>query len=281
MRTKADTKDNTSGAEVARLTESLSKALEPTVKQIKTFNSGIEPIIKRINEYTQEFSKAFEPILERINEMAERLRLFKIEYEREYTIIRTRYDAQFKKDDYITPLDADEYLLWLMCKNDSNPKANLIEEAKKAYNFTLFHNYMIRCLKSDWDIIKELDYWDKQHTEQPVQNKEEVKKKMQLGELDNLFNPKQVDSYKLDLFKRELMKFVPDYDKKQIAVLAWVIYDGEILHKNVKPKHFNKWQNLFCDILGVEESTYKPKMITEEEKTKMKGIYYYLFESIT
>lgn len=107
----------------------------------------------------------------------------------------------------------------------------------------------------------------------------EHKKQMQLERLDNLFKPQLSDE--IQRLKSDLRNVLPDYDKKQIAVLAWVIYDGEILHKNVKPKHFNKWQNLFCDILGVEESTYKPKVITEEEKTKMKGTFHYLFEPIT
>lgn len=106
----------------------------------------------------------------------------------------------------------------------------------------------------------------------------EPKKKMQLERLDNLFKPQLSDG--IQRLKSDLRNVLPDYDKKQIAVLAWVIYDGEILHKNVKPKHFNKWQNLFCDILGVEVSTYKPKVITEEEKTKMKGTFHYLFEPI-
>lgn len=110
-------------------------------------------------------------------------------------------------------------------------------------------------------------------------DKPEVKKQMQLERLDNLFKPQLSDE--IQRLKSDLRNVLPDYNKKQIAVLAWVIYDGEILHKNVKPKHFNKWQNLFCDILGVEVSTYKPKVITEEEKTKMKGTFHYLFEPIT
>lgn len=269
MRTKDDTKDYTGGA---RLAENLSKSLEPA--------------IKRINEFTENYNKSLEPtikvISERINELAERVRetvrqleIFKIEYEKEYNKIRTKFNAHFNKEGFVVD-DADDFLLWLRCKNDSKPEVNLIEEAKKPSNYKLYHEYNLKCLYDDWDIIKELDYWDRQQTELPKQQKEEVKKKMQLDRLDNLFKPQLSDE--TQRLKSDLRNVLPDYDKKQIAVLAWVIYDGEILHKNVKPKHFNKWQNLFCDILGVEESTYKPKMITEEEKTKMKNTYYYLFE---
>lgn len=104
----------------------------------------------------------------------------------------------------------------------------------------------------------------------------EPKKQMDLDRLDNLMN--QAFRKQFDRFKSDLKEFVPDYDKMQISALACVIYYSDILHKNTKPKDFKSWQEQFCDILGVEESTYKPSNIKKEKKEKMKDTYYYLFE---
>jgi hypothetical protein len=127
--------------------------------------------------------------------------------------------------------------------------------------------YINKCNKIDSE-LKEL----KKESVKP-----EDKKQMDLSQLDNIFNPKRMDNKKLDSLKCDLKKFVPNYDKMQIAALASVIYDSDILHKNTKPKDFKNWQKQFCNILGVEESTYKPSNIKKEEKEKMENTYYYLF----
>jgi hypothetical protein len=101
------------------------------------------------------------------------------------------------------------------------------------------------------------------------------KKQMNLDRLDNLMN--QAFRKQFDRFKSDLREFVPNYSKMQISALASIIYDSDILHKNTKPKDFKNWQKQFCDILGVEESTYKKSNIKKEEKEKMKKTYYYLF----
>ena len=101
------------------------------------------------------------------------------------------------------------------------------------------------------------------------------KKQMNLDRLDNLMN--QAFRKQFDRFKSDLKEFAPNYGKMQISALASVIYDSDILHKNTRPENFKNWQKQFCDILGVEESTYKPSNIKKEEKEKMKNTYYYLF----
>ena len=128
--------------------------------------------------------------------------------------------------------------------------------------------YINKCNKIDSE-LKEL----KKESVKP-----EDKKQMDLSQLDNIFNPKRMDNKKLNSLKRDLREFTPNYDKMQISALACVIYYSDILHKNTKPKDFKNWQKQFCDILGVEESTYKPSNIKKEEKEKMKNTYYYLFE---
>ena len=103
------------------------------------------------------------------------------------------------------------------------------------------------------------------------------KKQMNLDRLDNLMN--QAFRKQFDRFKSDLREFVPTYkDKMQIAALASIIYDSDILHKRTRPENFKNWQKQFCDILGVEESTYKKSNIKDEKKQEMKNTYYYLFE---
>ena len=101
------------------------------------------------------------------------------------------------------------------------------------------------------------------------------KKQMNLDRLDNLMN--QAFRKQFDRFKSDLKELAPNYGKMQISALAIVIYNSDILHIDTKPKDFKTWQKQFCDILGVEESTYKPSNIKKEEKEKMENTYYYLF----
>lgn len=225
MRTKDDTKDYTGDAEVAevaRLTESLSKSLEPAIKRIK-----------RINQFTENYNKSLEPtikvISERINELAERVRetvrqleIFKIEYEKEYNKIRTKFNAHFNKEGFVVD-DADDFLLWLRCKNDSKSEVNLIEEAKKPSNYKLYHEYNLKCLYDDWDIIKELEYWEKQETELPKQQKEEAKKqksnKIERTTLEQFFKDKKEYKKFIDRLA-ELGYIDPD-------TTAWIKEDGD------------------------------------------------------
>lgn len=111
-------------------------------------------------------------------------------------------------------------------------------------------------------------------------NSQEHVKQMNLDRLDSLLSQRL--NKKFDSFKSDLKAFVPLYDKIQIAVLAIVIYENDILHKNAKQQFgsFKGWMKQFCDILGVEASTYKPATIKQKsnEIEQMKSTYYYLFE---
>ncbi len=288
MRTKKENKNHTNSidtAQFAEITKDLSKSLEPMIlaskqasEQIgKTFEN-MKPVFDRIAEIT-----------DRIAEVTEALKHFRVTYVREYDIIRTKYDAYFQKEGYITPHDADEFLLWLMCKNEYVSDVNLIEEAKNPHNYKLFHEYGLRCLNGDWDLMKELDYWqvvqtDRQiiHKEDPEKQmdlkrlKEDPKKQMDLERLNELFDPKL--HINIDRFKSDLKEFAPRYKKMEVAALAWIIYNENLLHKNVKPEDFKKWLQQFCDILGKNKNTYKNATIKETKKTKMKSTYYYLFQ---
>lgn len=126
-------------------------------------------------------------------------------------------------------------------------------------------------------LLGEVNFSDK--VNKPEAKKPEAKKQMDLNRLDNLFNPQQIDNSKIHDFKIDLTNYVTGYNKMQITALALIIFENNLLHKNTMAelKNFKNWQKLFCNILGVEESTYRPSNIKEEEITKMKKNYYYLF----
>lgn len=111
-------------------------------------------------------------------------------------------------------------------------------------------------------------------------DKPEDKKQMDLSQLDNIFNPKRMDINKLNKLKRDLREFTPTYDKMKITALALTIYENNLLHKVTMDelKNFKNWQRKFCNILGVEESTYKKSNIKDEKKQEIKRFYSYLFE---
>ncbi len=130
--------------------------------------------------------------------------------------------------------------------------------------------YINKCNKIDSE-LKEL----KKESVKP-----EDKKQMDLSQLDNIFNPKRMDINKLDKLKRDLREFTPTYDKMKISALALTIYENNLLHKVTMDelKNFKNWQRKFCNILGAEESTYRPANIKDEKKQEIKRFYSYLFE---
>lgn len=170
----------------------------------------------------------------------------------------------FIRDYYSFCIDKNEGLTFEEYFEREEPKVKqkIKEEIKALEN--RHNNYIGKCNKIDSE-LKELQ-------------RELIKEpQMELNGLDEIFKPQlKIDK---ERFKNDLRyNNVWGYKKQQIAALAHVIHDSDILHETIKPKEFNRWLQMFCNILGVEESTYKPKMITEEEKTKMKNTYYYLFE---
>ncbi len=101
---------------------------------------------------------------------------------------------------------------------------------------------------------------------------------MNLDLLDELFVPemtKGVKPTKLDRLKTDLRANVFGYEKKDIAALAAVIYDSGMLHKNMKPKSFNKWKKQFSKIVGKQDPTVKQGAISETVE-QFKNAYYYL-----
>ena len=41
------------------------------------------------------------------------------------------------------------------------PQPEADDEAKRPYNYNLFHGYKVKCLKEDWNSAKEIGYWEK------------------------------------------------------------------------------------------------------------------------
>ena len=201
--------------------------------------------------------------------------------ESDYTKIAEQYEAYLRKEAKILPINFEEFFSWIAkCRYPDEPFGALkIQEN----DFKLFHEFKERKYNTtDWNENKEWLFLNNQSQgSNPDSKGSKHKKQMNLDRLDNLMN--QAFREQFDRFKSDLKEFVPTYkDKMQIAALAYVIYhnekDKDILHKNAKPKDFKTWQKQFCNILGVEESTYKPSNIKEEKIQKMKDTYYYLFE---
>jgi hypothetical protein len=196
--------------------------------------------------------------------------------ESDYTKIAEQYEAYLRKEAKILPINFEEFFSWIAkCRYPDEPFGALkIQEN----DFKLFHEFKERKYNTtDWNENKEWLFLNNQSQgSNPDSKGSKHKKQMNLDRLDNLMN--QAFREQFDRFKSDLKEFVPNYSKMQISALASVIYDSDILHKNAKPKDFKNWQKQFCDILGVEESTYKKSNIKKEEKEKMKNTYYYLFE---
>jgi len=101
---------------------------------------------------------------------------------------------------------------------------------------------------------------------------------MDLDLLNDLFvieMTKGVKTTKLDQLKTDLRSNVPIYNGREITALANVIYESAILHKNTKPKSFNKWLNQFCSIIDVQVPTTHQNAV-QLEIAELKKTYYYL-----
>ncbi len=104
-----------------------------------------------------------------------------------------------------------------------------------------------------------------------------------LSKLDELFviklsQAKAGEKSPLERFKKDLETSLPGYNKKCITALAGAIYNGEILHHNVKPRTFRSWLEIFCEIIGKKEVPTIKLSTVSKEIEKMKETYYYLFE---
>ena len=196
--------------------------------------------------------------------------------ESDYTKIVEQYETYLRKEAKILPINFEEFFSWIAkCRYPDEPFGALkIQEN----DFKLFHEFKERKFNTtDWNEDKEWLFLNNQSQgSNPDSKGSKPKKQMDLDRLESLMSQEFRGLF--HRFKSDLKEFVPNYDKMQISALASVIYDSDILHKNAKPKDFKHWLKQFCDILGVEKSTYKPANIKEEVKEKMENTYYYLFE---
>lgn len=104
-----------------------------------------------------------------------------------------------------------------------------------------------------------------------------------LSKFDDLFIPelgkaKTGEKSPLERFKKDLETSLPSYNKTHITALAGAIYEGEILHRNIKPRVFSGWLEMFCEIIGAKEVPKIRSSTVSKEIEQMKKTYYYLFE---
>jgi len=117
-------------------------------------NHTMAPALESINN----FSLNWEPIIQQMREEWERMRE---ECSIEYEGVQSQFNAYFNKEGMISPKDVDEFIEWLINKNPDIQMRELIYEAKRPYNYNLFHEYKVKCLKEDWNLAKEIRYWEK------------------------------------------------------------------------------------------------------------------------
>ena len=244
--------------------------------QMKSITNNVRALTEPLTELTDNLNSQLEAFRLRTEEMREAtIKKFGI-LESDYNTLVAKYLSYLKKEGMILPLDFNEFFSWIAsCRYPDEPFAILEIQPN---DFKLFHEYEKRRINNTgWNENKEWLFLNNQSQgRNPDSKGNKHKKQMNLDRLDNLMN--QAFRELFDRFKSDLKEFVPNYSKMQISALASVIYDSDILHKNAKPKDFKSWQEQFCDILGVEESTYKPSNIKDEKKQEMKNTYYYLLE---
>lgn len=115
-------------------------------------------LIAPILEDIERFNDNLEPIFQQVHESWSRMRE---KFSHEYDDIQSQFNAYFDKEGIIRPKDVDEFLDWLINKNPYIPLGELIDEAKRPYNYNLFHEYKVKCWKEDWNLGKEIGYWEK------------------------------------------------------------------------------------------------------------------------
>lgn len=114
--------------------------IAPILEDIERFNDNLEPIFQQVHESWSQMRK---------------------EFSHEYDDIQSQFNAYFDKEGIVRPKDVDEFIYWLLDKNPDIPMWELIDEAKRPYNYNLFHEYKVKCLKEDWNSAKEIGYWEK------------------------------------------------------------------------------------------------------------------------
>jgi hypothetical protein len=126
-------------------------------------------LIAPILEDIERFNDNLEPIFQQVHESWSRMRE---KFSHEYDDIQSQFNAYFDKEGIVRPKDVDEFLDWLINKNPDIPLWELMDEAKRPYNYNLFHEYKVKCLKEDWNLAKEIRYWEKNNDDTVKAKKE-------------------------------------------------------------------------------------------------------------
>jgi len=114
----------------------------------------IAPMLESIEWVNDNLAPIFQQAFESWNQMRK-------EFSHEYDDVQSQFNAYFDKEGIVRPKDVDEFIYWLINKNPDIPMWELIDEANRPYNYNLFHEYKVKCLKEDWNLAKEIGYWEK------------------------------------------------------------------------------------------------------------------------
>jgi hypothetical protein len=165
---------------------------EETKEAISILSERTAEISKTVGEAVKKIADATAPLKELTEKAIKSIRLFQIEFSNEYEAIQIQFDDYFKTKGIIRPKGIDDFLLWLSVKNPDKLMLEMIDEAKKANNYKLYHEYKERCFNdSGWNLEKELQYWRNKDTgdiEATTNGSRETKKTPQLSDLINHVN---------------------------------------------------------------------------------------------
>ncbi|HZK20274.1 MAG TPA: hypothetical protein VFC68_06080 [Treponemataceae bacterium] len=234
--------------------------LKPIVESLKATIQHPEPLASIIKADFEAFRLHGEKMRE---PMTRKLGILKTDYDS----IVAQYLSYFKKTGFIQPKDFDEFFTWLTRFRYSDEPFGTLEIQDN--DFKLFHEYKERKLNNtNWNYV---DEWEFISGNKP-------KLQMDLSKLNGKLNMKYHEYF--DRFKSDLKDFVPRYEKKRIAALALIIFESDVLHKNIvdkELKNFKNWYEFFCNVLGVEVSQYKPVTIKDNktEIEELKNTYHY------
>ena len=157
--------------------------IAPMLESIERMNDNFAPMLESIERINDSLAPFISPMLESIERINDNLapifqqafeswRQMREEFSYEYDGIQTQFNSYFDKEGIVRPKDVDEFLYWLLIKNPDIPMWELIDEAKRPYNYNLFHEYKVKCLKEDWNLAKEIRYWEKNNDDTVKAKKE-------------------------------------------------------------------------------------------------------------
>lgn len=128
--------------------------IAPMLESIERMNDYFAPILDSIEWVNDNLAPIFQQAFESWSQMRK-------EFSHEYDDVQSQFNAYFDKEGIVRPKDVDEFIYWLLIKNPDIPMWELIDEANRPYNYNLFHEYKVKCLKEDWNLGKEMGYWEK------------------------------------------------------------------------------------------------------------------------